>query len=63
MDPSLRKLLDVGMRNKVAEKVNEGLLRTQGVIPEAKIRGLVRLYMWSIKKEEEHIEAMNLLDP
>lgn len=54
MDASLRKLLDISMRSKVAEKVNEGLLRAQGVISEAKIRGLVRLYMWSMKKEEMH---------
>lgn len=58
MDPSLRKLLDVSMRNKVAECVNEGLLRAQGVISEAKIRGLVRLYMWSLKKEEAQTEMM-----
>lgn len=57
MDVSLRRLLDVSMRTKVAEKVNEGLLRAQGVISEAKIRGLVRLYMWSMKKEEEAMVA------
>ena len=53
MDGQLRKLLDVSMRTKVAEKVNEGLLRAQGVISEAKIRGLVRLYLWSLKKEKK----------
>ncbi len=50
MDKNLEGLLDISMRQRVAERVNEGLLEGQGIMREAKIRGLVRLFGWSEKK-------------
>lgn len=42
----LTELMDPQMRKQVAAEVNEAILESQGVMPEAKVRGLVRLRAW-----------------
>jgi len=48
----LAELMDPQMRKQVASEVNEAILEAQGIMPEAKVRGLVRLRAWI-----EHIAA------
>ena len=48
----LAELMDPQLRKQVAAKVNEAILEAQGVMPEAKVRGLVRLRAWI-----EHVAA------
>lgn len=50
LDASLRKLLEPAMRSRVADSVNEGLLQSQGIMRESKLRALVRLCLWGEKK-------------
>ena len=47
LESPLVELMDPEMRKGVAVKVNEAILRAQGVQPESKVRGLVRLRAWS----------------
>ena len=50
LSPPLAKLLDPDLRKQVAAKVNEAILTCQGVVPEAKVRSLVRLRAWVEEK-------------
>ncbi|ORY81387.1 CTLH/CRA C-terminal to lish motif domain-domain-containing protein [Protomyces lactucae-debilis] len=50
LDASLTSLLEPSMRARVAESVNEGLLQSQGIMRESKLRALVRLFLWGEKK-------------
>jgi len=50
LSPTLAKLLEPEMRKEVAGKVNEAILVSQGVVPEAKMRSLVRLRAWVEEK-------------
>ncbi|KAL7275732.1 hypothetical protein RUND412_001315 [Rhizina undulata] len=61
--PVLAELLDPALRRDVAARVNEALLRRQGLQKEAKIRSLVRLRGWAenaIKNEWTHVPEMKL---
>ncbi|EWC48625.1 hypothetical protein DRE_01847 [Drechslerella stenobrocha 248] len=46
LSPPLAKLMDPDMRKHVAAMVNEAILSHQEVLPEAKVRSLVRLRAW-----------------
>ena len=57
LDAGSRKLLHTETRQRVAERVNAALLESQGIAPEAKVKGLVRLFMWQEKKQADAAAA------
>ncbi|KAK9481357.1 CTLH/CRA C-terminal to lish motif domain-containing protein [Lipomyces japonicus] len=59
----LAELLDPALRRHVAAKVNESILEAQGVMQEAKLRGLVRLWGWaenSLEQDQVHFPPLDL---
>lgn len=44
--PQLQALMDIKLRRRVAEDVNEALLRRQGMMGDSKIENLVKLWGW-----------------
>ena len=57
--PQLRELMDIKLRRKIAEQVNEALLKQQGLSGESKIKNLVKLWGWG----EELLKAENVKYP
>jgi len=53
LTPSLAALLDPGLRKSIAKRVNEAILQSQGVRPEARLRNLVKLRVWAELKARE----------
>lgn len=49
----LAGLLDPSLRQKIATKVNEAILRSQGLRSQARLRSLVRLRAWAEKRARE----------
>jgi hypothetical protein len=47
MPPEFKELLDLKLRETVADSVNEAILKSKGQRPEAKIRQLVRARAWA----------------
>ncbi|KAK6350241.1 hypothetical protein TWF696_006476 [Orbilia brochopaga] len=66
LSPPLAKLMDPDMRKEVAAQVNEAILSHQSVLPEAKLRSLVRLRAWveakAAKSESERLRSIPHLD-
>ncbi|KAJ6262010.1 hypothetical protein Dda_2812 [Drechslerella dactyloides] len=66
LSPPLAKLMDPDMRKHVAAMVNEAILSHQDVLPEAKLRSLVRLRAWveakAAKSESERLRSIPHLD-
>ncbi len=60
--PPLAELMDPSLRRHVAAKVNEAILEEQGVMREAKVRGLVRLWSWGEQKLQDEKVDFPLLD-
>ena len=54
MPAEFKKLLDVGLREKVATETNKAILESKGERAEAKIRMLVRARAWA---EAQALEA------
>ena len=53
LTPSLAALLDPELRKSIAIRVNEAILQSQGVRPEARLRNLVKLRVWAELKARE----------
>lgn len=49
----LAGLLDPSLRQRIATKVNEAILRSQGLRSQARLRSLVRLRAWAEKRARE----------
>lgn len=60
--PQLAELMDPALRRQVANKVNEAILEAQGVMREAKIRGLVRVWGWADNAMRQEIGEVPALD-
>ncbi|KAK9446602.1 CTLH/CRA C-terminal to lish motif domain-containing protein [Limtongia smithiae] len=61
--PQLAELLDPALHRRVAADVNEAILEAQGVMREAKLRGLVRLWGWaenSLRQDKVDFPALDL---
>ncbi|KAK6348869.1 hypothetical protein TWF730_009636 [Orbilia blumenaviensis] len=62
LSPPLSKLLDPDMRKDVAAMVNQTILQSQEVFPEAKIKGLVKLRAWveakAAQSESERLRSI-----
>lgn len=57
MPPEFKELLDLKLRENVANSVNEAILRSKGQRPEAKIRQLVRARAWAeMQARESRVE-------
>ena len=53
LSPPLAALLDPQLRQEVANKVNEAILKSQGARREAQIKGLIKLRAWAEQKCRE----------
>lgn len=53
LSPSLAALLDPDLRKKIANRVNEAILKSQGARREARLRNLVKLRSWSENKARQ----------
>ncbi|KAK6526784.1 hypothetical protein TWF281_009985 [Arthrobotrys megalospora] len=66
LSPPLAKLLDPDMRKQVATMVNQTILASQEVFPEAKIKSLVRLRAWveakAAQSESERLRSIPHMD-
>ncbi|KAK7205931.1 CTLH/CRA C-terminal to lish motif domain-containing protein [Myxozyma melibiosi] len=61
--PQLAELMDPELRRQVSIKVNEAILAAQGVMQEAKIRGLVRVWGWAenaVRQEKGEVLSLDL---
>lgn len=61
--PQLSELMDPELRRHVAAMVNEAMLESQGVMIEAKMRGLVRIWGWgenALKSEKTEFPPLDL---
>ncbi|KAK9455426.1 CTLH/CRA C-terminal to lish motif domain-containing protein [Dipodascopsis uninucleata] len=61
--PQLRELMDPSLRRQVAVSVNEAILESQGIMKEARMRGLVRLWGWgenALKQEKMEFPSLDL---
>jgi hypothetical protein len=61
--PQLAELMDPSLRRQVAARVNEAILEAQGVMREAKMRGLVRLWGWAenaLRQEKVDFPSLDL---
>ncbi|KAK9465944.1 CTLH/CRA C-terminal to lish motif domain-containing protein [Lipomyces arxii] len=61
--PQLVELIDPSLRRQVAARVNEAILEAQGVMREAKMRGLVRLWGWAenaLRQEKVDFPSLDL---
>ncbi|KAF3902992.1 hypothetical protein ABW20_dc0106594 [Dactylellina cionopaga] len=62
LSPPLARLMDPDMRKQVAAMVNEAILQHQEVLPEAKVRSLVRLRAWveakAAQSESERLRSI-----
>ncbi|BFZ56655.1 hypothetical protein PYCC9005_003702 [Savitreella phatthalungensis] len=63
LDASARALLSTDTRHLVADRVNEALLESQGIVREAKLRGLVRLFLWQQGIQEKERAAAESSHP
>ncbi|KAF2838681.1 hypothetical protein M501DRAFT_1011478 [Patellaria atrata CBS 101060] len=54
LSPPLAGLLDSSLRQQVATRVNEAILLSQGKDREAKIKGLIKLRVWSEQKARDN---------
>ncbi|KAF3938091.1 hypothetical protein ABW19_dt0205984 [Dactylella cylindrospora] len=66
LSPPLAKLMDPDMRKQVAAMVNEAILAHQDILPEAKVRSLVRLRAWveakAAQSESERLRSIPHMD-
>lgn len=53
MPPDFKELLDLKLRETVANSVNEAILKSKGQRPQAKIRQLVRARAWAEMQARE----------
>lgn len=53
LSPNLAKLLEPGLRQEVANDVNEAILASMGAAREARLRNLVRLRSWAEQKARD----------
>lgn len=62
MTPEFKELLDLKLRENVANSVNEAILKSRGQRPEAKIRQLVRARAWAeMQARESRVELPSSL--
>jgi hypothetical protein len=62
MTPEFKELLDLKLRETVADRINEAILKSKGHRPEAKIRQLVRARAWAeIQAREAKIQLAETL--
>ncbi|KAF3904191.1 hypothetical protein AA313_de0210027 [Arthrobotrys entomopaga] len=66
LSPPLAKLMDPDMRKQVAAMVNETILQHQMILPEPKVRSLVRLRAWveakAAQSESERLRSIPRMD-
>lgn len=62
MPQEFKELLDLKLRETVANSVNEAILKSKGQRPEAKIRQLVRARAWAeMQARESRVELPSVI--